>query len=394
LKKEVFNIAVVDDEEILINEITEFLEDVSYLKVKSYTDPIEVLSQYNKFRPQIVLSDLMMPQMSGLELLAAIKQKSSDIEFIIMTGYGDMDSTIKAMQNRAANFLIKPVRLELLLEYINRSIEYIKREKQKQINQLILRHTDKMVWLGMLGSKVLHDSQNSITYIKGNIDNLRSYYYPIKEAVDYYIKNYDNQSMKKKLEFIIGDYGKLLDCMIEGADKLLNISENIYQMGICETTNSEMNEIKIVDLVNASLDIINYFKKSNISINYIKHEEIELKIFGKQTELELAIVNILLNALYSCEEKAGAIINIETTDCQRKIVLTITHNGAQIPTENVDNIFDPFFANQTRNKQFWIGLAVSKRVISEHNGQIDVKQLKEKTVFSIEFNKIENQPLK
>jgi DNA-binding NtrC family response regulator len=126
MSMEIYNVAFVDDEEILINEISEFLKDVPYLNIKGYTNPKTLLKDFSNFQPQIILSDLMMPEMSGIELLKIVKEKNQNIEFIIMTGYADMDSAIKALQLRASNFLLKPVRLPLLLEYINRSIEYLK----------------------------------------------------------------------------------------------------------------------------------------------------------------------------------------------------------------------------------------------------------------------------
>jgi len=277
------------------------------------------------------------------------------------------------------------LRMDLALEYINRSIEFIKSERQKRTNEMILRHTDKMVWLGILGSKILHSSRNAITYIKGNIDNLRNYYLPLKEAAEYYLKNSDNEKQKKKLEFIISDYTKLLDCMQKGAEKLILIAETLGQLNANEPTTVPTAEISVDTLILATIELINYFRKSYITINYNKPKDKDLKILGKQTELELAIMNILLNAVYACENIPDALIEIESLLKDDKINILISHNGMAIPTENLEEIFNPLSVAHFKNKQYWIGLSVSKKIITQHNGEIRVKQLQDKTEFTIEF---------
>ena len=370
MKDELYNIMIVDDEKILVDEIVDYLSDIKHLNLKAYTNPVEAMNDFKRFRPHIIISDLMMPQMNGLDLLKSVKAKNQDVEFIIITGYGDMDSTIKALQNRASNFLLKPARMELLEEYILRSIEHIKKEKQKRVNQMIMRHTDKMIWLGMLGSKVVHDSRNSITYIRGNIQNLKSYYTYLSSAIDYYLKNSGSNEIKPKLEFIKNDFNKILECMLEGADKLGKISENIFQLSnTCELEKTDFNKIEMREVIYNTLDVMNYFNNNSIVINYLKNEGKDVYIDGNKNAMELSILNVLLNAHYSCENISDGVIGIRTHLQNSSYYVEITHNGEAIPTENINEIFDPFFSNKTRNKQFWIGLGISKKIIEKHNGK-------------------------
>ncbi len=121
---------------------------------------------------------------------------------------------------------------------------------------------------------------------------------------------------------------------------------------------------------------MNYFNNNSILINYNKNEDKDAFIEGNKNELELALLNILLNAHYSCENISDGAIGMQTHIENNKYFIEISHNGEPIPTENLEEIFDPFYGNKTRNKQFWIGLGISKKIIEKHNGSLNVESEK------------------
>jgi DNA-binding NtrC family response regulator len=76
-----------------------------------------------KEQPEIVLSDLKMPEMSGMEVLKAVKQVSPATQFILMSAFGDMDTVIEALREGAFDYIKKPIDLNLLTEILNRAKE-------------------------------------------------------------------------------------------------------------------------------------------------------------------------------------------------------------------------------------------------------------------------------
>ena len=81
------------------------------------------LETFNRELPHIVLSDLKMPEMSGMEVLKKIKQVSPLTPFILMSSYGEMDTVIEALREKAFDYIRKPIELDLLLQILQRAKE-------------------------------------------------------------------------------------------------------------------------------------------------------------------------------------------------------------------------------------------------------------------------------
>jgi len=122
-------ILIVDDEEIIVRLLSMSLKSDGYETVTAYNGE-QGLEVFKSESPDIVVTDIKMPGMDGLELLKKIKEIDSDNEVIIVTGHGDIDSTIIALQYGASDFINKPVRDEALAIALDRAKEKIEiREK-------------------------------------------------------------------------------------------------------------------------------------------------------------------------------------------------------------------------------------------------------------------------
>jgi len=113
-------IMVVDDEKLIVRLLSMSLQSDGYETVKAYNGE-EGLALFKKETPDIVITDIKMPGMDGLELLKKIKEHDPNTEVIIVTGHGDIDSTIIALQHGASDFINKPVRDEALTIALERA---------------------------------------------------------------------------------------------------------------------------------------------------------------------------------------------------------------------------------------------------------------------------------
>ncbi len=113
-------ILIIDDEESIVKFLSMSLKADGYDIVTAYNgrQGIEV---FKKEQPDIVLTDIKMPEMDGLEVLRQIKMIDTESEVIIITGHGDIDSTIAALQRGASDFINKPVRDEALAVALKRA---------------------------------------------------------------------------------------------------------------------------------------------------------------------------------------------------------------------------------------------------------------------------------
>ncbi len=125
-------ILLVDDEPQILNTLQKYLSKESYT-IYTANDGEQALSQYKRYKPQIILTDIRMPRKSGLELLEEIRQTDSETEIIVVTGHGDMDSAIAALKLHASDFILKPIDFEVILMTLDRALERIAlRHKVKQ----------------------------------------------------------------------------------------------------------------------------------------------------------------------------------------------------------------------------------------------------------------------
>jgi two-component system NtrC family sensor kinase len=124
-----WKIVLIDDEEDIRDVLTLALRDSGF-EVASAPDGKSGLRLCEKISPQIVITDIRMPEMDGLQVLAALKNKNPDIEVIVATAFGEMDVAIQALQLDASDFVTKPVSDEALNLALKRAQDRFTSKKQ------------------------------------------------------------------------------------------------------------------------------------------------------------------------------------------------------------------------------------------------------------------------
>jgi len=101
-------IAIVDDEQEIVTMLERYFGRDKNYRVKSFTNPVTALNSINDREIDIVLMDIMMPQMNGLELLEKLHAKYPNIKVIMMTAYSTLDKVLNAHRFGATHYVMKP----------------------------------------------------------------------------------------------------------------------------------------------------------------------------------------------------------------------------------------------------------------------------------------------
>ena len=125
-------ILVIDDEEANVRVLSISLRSDGFEVVTAYSGE-QGLEVFKKESPDLVLTDIKMPGMDGIEVLQKIKALDPDAEVIIITGHGDIDNAIEALKFGASDFVNKPIRDEVLSVSIQRAQE--KRDIRRQLRE-------------------------------------------------------------------------------------------------------------------------------------------------------------------------------------------------------------------------------------------------------------------
>ena len=108
MSDKIYEIAVVDDETEILKMIQKYLVKTGNYKVTIFSNPIVAVDSVEKDKYDLILLDIMMPQMTGLEALEKIMDKNSEQKVCMMTAYSTLDKVLKSHKEGAVNYVMKP----------------------------------------------------------------------------------------------------------------------------------------------------------------------------------------------------------------------------------------------------------------------------------------------
>lgn len=123
-ENESFRILIVDDNLEIRMVLEEHLREEGYLTDGAGSGP-EALQKYEKRAYDLIVTDLNMPEMTGIQLIKEMGKKENSTEFIIITGYAALDTAIEAVKAGAFDYLVKPFRIEELTVVIKNARDKI-----------------------------------------------------------------------------------------------------------------------------------------------------------------------------------------------------------------------------------------------------------------------------
>src|SRR5262252_7211271 len=115
-------VLVVDDEKFIREILAEFLGMEGYL-VRTAEDGSSALAELGRSHYDLVISDLKMPKMGGMELLEAMTKVAPNALTVIMTGFGTVETAIDAMKRGAYDYILKPFKVEEVIHVVQRGLE-------------------------------------------------------------------------------------------------------------------------------------------------------------------------------------------------------------------------------------------------------------------------------
>jgi two-component system phosphate regulon sensor histidine kinase PhoR len=125
-----YTVMVVDDSEDNRDAVSELLEEHA-LKVVSVSSAAEAIAKCRQNAPDLFVIDVVMPQMSGIELLEQLDVQDNMYEAIVMSGYENLSDARRAMENGALSYIGKPIQSEQLFDHVDRALSFVKIKQQR-----------------------------------------------------------------------------------------------------------------------------------------------------------------------------------------------------------------------------------------------------------------------
>ena len=350
-------ILLVDDEEGIRKVLGITLSDAGY-RVFTAENGREAFRIFKTESPPIVMTDIKMPGMDGIELLKNIKLENPDTEVIMITGHGDMDLAIESLKHGATDFITKPINddiMEIALKkaHDNITVREKLREYTQNLESLLREKSALQDHLSSLGLRI-----SSISHgIKGMLTGLDGGMYLLESGLGK--KNRDQTEEGWKIvKQMVGRIRKMvLDILFYAKERELKTEK--------------------VDVLNFARDVASVVEPKT------KEKQIEfLQNFDKSLgEFEIdpgfvrsAIINILENAIDACIKESSKKyhkIIFEVKQDKNDIRFDVHDTGIGMDSDTRDKVFDLFFSLKG-SKGTGLGLFISNKVIGQHGGSIEV----------------------
>ncbi len=117
-------VIIVDDEPDLLDLLKLILTEKTDYTVLTTTDPHQAIDWCRTHKADLLISDLRMPDMEGIELLKIIKKIDPNLPLILMTAYGTIESAVEAMRHKAFDYITKPFRKEQILMTVDKALKW------------------------------------------------------------------------------------------------------------------------------------------------------------------------------------------------------------------------------------------------------------------------------
>ncbi|WP_303721430.1 cell wall metabolism sensor histidine kinase WalK [Malonomonas rubra] len=352
---------VVDDEPIICQLCARALTNFEVIQAN---DGRQALQQLYRHEVDIILSDVMMPNMSGLDLLRTVKQQQPDLAIILMTGYTDKEVILQALKAGADDFISKPINLLQLRTTVDKVLDKVLMRKElaslKQIDKL------KTDFLGL----VSHKLKTPATAISLFVQHIAA-------GID----DPEAESFKKTLSMIQAETMHL-EHLIQD---LLYFSNVILQEDQLKLQPIELG--KIARQVATSLELVASNKNIDLQVN------LDLPFPPKPMELDRERISFAIRALLDNAIKftpEGGSVSLEGSLSDNLVRLQIRDTGCGIPPEELAKIFNKFYQVDKENtgqiRGFGLGLFYARDFVRKLGGKLQIdSQPSLGTIATIEF---------
>jgi len=353
-------ILVVDDEESMRDSCYQVLTKNGN-RVETAKDGDSGLQKIREVKPDLVLVDLKMPGLSGMELLEKIEDIDPNIVSVVITGYATIESAVEAMKRNAYDFLPKPFTPDQLRIVTSRGLE----RRRLTLESARLQREKEIM------------RENFVTLashqLRSPLASAKQYLAVILAGFAGDVADKQKQMMEKASEYI---------------DGLLQLINDWLDMSRIEAGKlvAEFEPVAIDTILSESVELMKPLAEAkDVTLEtYLRDDRATVQ--GNRETLKQAFTNLLSNAINY--NKEGGTVTVSTTEQDNCLVVEVADTGVGISQENLSFIFDQFFrvkAKETRGiTGSGLGLPIVKRIIEAHNGSIKVvSELGEGTTFSI-----------
>lgn len=373
------SVLYVEDQLDIQEEFVDILE-LYVDEIHTASNGQEGLDQFQKSLPDIIITDIQMPLMSGLEMVKKIREIDQEIPIIITSAFEDSEYLLEAIGLGVEYYLLKPVMLDRLESRLNLIKKRLMQKRELEAYQLYLEdRIEEEVALGEAKEALLIE-QNKSSEV-GQMVSIIAHQW--KQPLHYLNLLIEDLGMEYEYQPLSEEYIK--DFIQKGTNRVKFLSDtmdNFLNFYKSETKAKHFSISKVAKEISLFLDMS--FKALGIHIEIIVKDDFSL--FGIENEFQQVILNLVNNAkeAFDGQKRADAKITVEISMHDKQGQVIIQDNAGGIPSTEIGNIFNIDYT--TKQDGNGIGLYLVKKIVEERfNGSVEVSNTESGACFTLRF---------
>jgi len=407
-------ILIVDDEIGPREALRMVLKDEFLISVA--TNGKEALDQLCSYPVDLILMDMKMPLMDGMQALRLLKEAYPQIPVLMITAYGTIDTAVEAMKIGAVDFITKPFdsfviqdKIRAVLSEKPQAIESVKIQRQiQEASEKLIEHQSqlqkhivqlsKLSTIGMLTQGLMHNLSSPLLVILGRAEMMKEKLIDLKSQLASLSssgemgKNLDASSILREHDQNIQD----CETIIKNVMRLNDIINNVLRKSRQDQIETPQM-VNLSELVRENLDLLDadLFFKHQISKRYDLSDNMPT-VKGVYSDFTQTFLNIVENSIDAMRESEKKDLFIKTYNDDRFVYLLVQDTGCGIPASDVDRIFEPFFttkrsSNDSLTSGTGIGLYMVKLLMEPYRVSINVSSKPGETIFLLKIPRTDVQ---
>lgn len=372
-------ILLVDDEPGIRKVLGIYLADKGY-EVATAENGEDALRLFRATAPAIVLTDIKMPEMDGIELLQRIKAERPETEVIMFTGHGDMDLAIMSLKHEATDFVTKPINDEVLEIALKRARERIDLRRQlheytEELERLVeekarrLVAAERMAAVGETVAELAHTIKNIANALTGSI-------FVLGKGVELDEKEYLHQGWRMVSENV----AKIKNLSLE----MLNFGKYAALALLPGDANAPAAEV--VRLMEGQA------REQGVELTADLSKRLDPVALDAEA-VHCCLLNLVSNAIDACRAREGqagprrVVLRTRPAD-GGGVAIEVSDTGCGMAEDVRQRLFQGLFSTKG-TAGTGIGLMMTKRIVDQHQGRISFESRPgEGTTFTIHLPKL------
>ena len=355
-------ILIVDDERSMVRLLEELLAHAGYQHLRSTIDARQVPALCAEFQPDLILLDLRMPIMDGVQVLRGLKAQRAEayLPVLVLTADVSRESKRAALEAGASDFVTKPFeQIELLLRVRNlvemRSLHKDLRRQNENLETQIHERTqqllevEKLATMGNLLAGVAHELNSPLSVILGQ--------------VGLFAANGVDPNARARIK----DIG-------EAAERCVRIVRSFLTMA--RRHPPERGHVSLNHLLRDAVELLAFeLRIANVEVSFDLQKDLPL-VWADTHQLRQVAVNLITNARQAVQDAPPPrrlTLRTRYDGSNARARIEVADTGPGIPREIRTRVFDPFFTTKPDGEGTGLGLALARGIVEGHGGAIGVE---------------------